>query len=257
MIRRDLSAVLRQVCDLAGEILDGLTDRSAGGEREGQYGLDLAVDGPVIDVLRSAGLGVLSEEAGAVDTDRELVAILDPVDGSTNAALHLPWFATSVCVVDHDGPLCSIVHNHGTGTRYEAGRSAGSFVDGQRIAPVAARPLGESVVGVNGAPPPTNPWAQFRCLGASALDLSIVATGQLGAYVDFDEEAHGVWDYAGALLVCTEVGVHVADAFGRDLVVLDHAARRTPVAATSAATLEALIEFRRAAEVAKSPDEPT
>jgi fructose-1,6-bisphosphatase/inositol monophosphatase family enzyme len=40
-----------------------------------------------------------------------------------------------------------------------------------------------------------------------------------------------VWDFLGAALVCEEVGVGVVDAGGRDLVVLDHDARRVPVAA--------------------------
>jgi len=34
-----------------------------------------------------------------------------------------------------------------------------------------------------------------------------------------------------SILICHEVGVRVEDAQGRDLFVLDHAARRTPVAA--------------------------
>ena len=40
-----------------------------------------------------------------------------------------------------------------------------------------------------------------------------------------------MWDYAAALLICDEVGVRVEDAQGRELIVLDHSARRTPVAA--------------------------
>lgn len=248
MTSRDLSVVLHEVCDLAGTILAGIGDREGAGKRPGQYALDLAVDGPVIGVLERAGLGVLSEEAGAVGLDRQLVAVLDPVDGSTNASLQLPWYATSVCVVDEEGPLHSMVINHGTGTRFEAIRGEGASRNGVRLGPVERRPLAKSVVGVNGAPPAGAPWAQFRCLGASALDISAVAAGQLGGYVDFDVEAHGVWDYLGALLVCTEVGVEIEDVFGRDLVVLDTEARRTPAAATSREALNQLIELRREQE---------
>ena len=53
-------------------------------------------------------------------------------------------------------------------------------------------------------------------------------------YVDCSRDAHGPWDYLGGLLVCREAGAVVADAFDRELVVLDHAARRTPVAARHA-----------------------
>jgi fructose-1,6-bisphosphatase/inositol monophosphatase family enzyme len=72
-----------------------------------------------------------------------------------------------------------------------------------------------------------------------------VAEGRLDGYVDCLDDAHGSWDYLGATLVCREAGASVVDAFDRDLVVLDHAARRTPVAAATPALLDALVEARR------------
>ena len=57
--------------------------------------------------------------------------------------------------------------------------------------------------------------------------------------------AHGAWDYLGGALICAEAGAPVVDVFGRDLVVLDHAARRTPVAAATPALLDALVVARR------------
>jgi myo-inositol-1(or 4)-monophosphatase len=82
-------------------------------------------------------------------------------------------------------------------------------------------------------------------LGASALDLCLVASGTLDGYVDCVVDAHGVWDYAGASLVCAEAGVPIVDAHGRDLIVFDHDARRTPVAASTPELLEALLQVRR------------
>jgi len=57
-------------------------------------------------------------------------------------------------------------------------------------------------------------------------------------------DAHGVWDYLAACLVCAEAGAVVADALGRELAVLGHAARRTPVAAATPALLDALRAVR-------------
>jgi fructose-1,6-bisphosphatase/inositol monophosphatase family enzyme len=81
-------------------------------------------------------------------------------------------------------------------------------------------------------------------LGAAALDLCLVADGSLDGYVDCASEAHGVWDYAGAALVCREAGVPIVDALGRDLIELDHRARRTPVAAATTDLLEHLLVAR-------------
>jgi myo-inositol-1(or 4)-monophosphatase len=240
-----LQTLLRDITEAAITSLAGSTNRRGAGEREGQYALDLLVDGPLVNSLLEAGLGVLSEEAGILSPERELIAIVDPVDGSTNASRGIPWFATSICVVDDDGPLAAIVENHVTRERFEAVRGGGATRNGVALASPGQGSLADGVVGVNGAPPEDRPWAQFRTLGASALDISYVALGALDAYVDFDYEAHGVWDYAGALLVCQELGVHIVDAFDRPLVHRSHGERRTPVVARDAGTLELLVELRR------------
>ena len=85
---------------------------------------------------------------------------------------------------------------------------------------------------VSGRPPDDAGWAQFRAFGASAIDLCLVADGTVDAFIDMSPSAHGVWDYAAATMICREVGVRVEDAQGRELIVLDHGERRTPVAAT-------------------------
>jgi fructose-1,6-bisphosphatase/inositol monophosphatase family enzyme len=108
-----------------------------------------------------------------------------------------------------------------------------------------APPLGEAIVALADLPPRRLGWGQFRCYGAAALDLCAIADGRFDAYVDCGADAHGVWDYLGAVLVCREAGVPVVDAWDRDLCVLDHEARRTPVAAGDEALLAELLEQRR------------
>jgi fructose-1,6-bisphosphatase/inositol monophosphatase family enzyme len=70
-----------------------------------------------------------------------------------------------------------------------------------------------------------------------------VASGLFDGYVDVSR-SHGVWDYLGALLVCHEMGVPVVDGLGRDLVVLDPAERRAPVAASTPELLEQLVAMQ-------------
>ena len=101
-----------------------------------------------------------------------------------------------------------------------------------------------SIVATSGLPSHSYGWRQFRAMGASALDLCAVASGSFDGFVDTSPDAHGVWDYVGAQLVVEEAGGVVADAFGRDLVVLEHDARRTPVAATSSTLLADLMAHR-------------
>ena len=246
MRTEQLRALLRDVVEAAISDMASVDDLRASGERDGQYGLDLIVDGPLVERLLDAGLGVLSEEAGTLESDRSLLAVVDPIDGSTNASRGLPWFNTSICVFDDEGPLVGYVENHVTRDRFEAIRGEGAWRNGEVMTPPGGSVAG-GVVAVNGVPPLGGPWAQFRALGASALDISHVAAGVLDAYIDFDSEAHGLWDYAAAMLVCQEVGVAIVDAFDRPLAHRSHGDRRTPVVAHNVQDLEVLQSLRRAA----------
>jgi fructose-1,6-bisphosphatase/inositol monophosphatase family enzyme len=240
-----LVELLHDTASAIAAALGGLDDWGLAGTRAGQYRSDLAADAAALAVLGPAGVGVLSEESGLHDADRDIVVVIDPLDGSTNASRGLPWYATSLCAVDGDGPRAAVVVDLPRSRRYQAVRGGGASLDGGPLVPSTREELGESVVGLSGYPRRWLGWKQYRAFGAMALDLCAVADGTLDAYIDCSASAHGPWDYLGALLVCREVGAPVADAFGRDLVVLEHDVRRTPVAAGTTALFERAVEARR------------
>jgi len=242
---RRLLAVLHDAADAVRRALDKLDDWGETDEHEGQYRSDLAADAAVLDVLDRAGLGAMSEESGLHHPERPVIVVIDPVDGSTNASRDLPWYATSLCAVDADGAWVALVVDQASGARYEAVRGGGARCDGVPLRPSGATRLSESLIGLSGFPPRYFGWKQFRAFGAVALDLCAVASGRFDGYVDCSPGAHGSWDYLGAYLVCQEAGVPVVDALGRDLVTVDHAARRTPVAAATPELLERLVRERR------------
>jgi len=232
-----LLAVLSEAAAAVRVALDGLGDWGPAGTRVGQYRSDLVADEAALPILRGAGLGVLSEETGPHDTDRQVIVALDPVDGSTNASRGLPWFATSLCAVDERGARAALVVNQATGERFEAIRGGGALRNGRPAVPSGCTRLGDAVLGLNGYPPADMGWRQMRALGAAALDLCAVACGHLDAYIDCSHHAHSPWDYLGGMLVCQEAGASVTDASGRDLVTMGWADRRVPVAAATPALL--------------------
>jgi myo-inositol-1(or 4)-monophosphatase len=240
-----LLGALHDAATAVRSALDGLSDWGSAGTRPGQYRSDLTADAAAVAVLVAAGLGVMSEESGQHEPEREVMVVLDPVDGSTNASRDLPWFATSLCAVDREGARAALVVDQASGARFEAVRGGGARVDGQPLVPSPCTDLGDAVVGLSGLPPQHLGWRQFRALGAIALDLCAVAGGRLDAYIDCSPSAHGPWDYLGALLVCREAGALVVDAESRELVTTDHAARRTPLAAGTGALLEQVTRARR------------
>jgi fructose-1,6-bisphosphatase/inositol monophosphatase family enzyme len=214
------------------------------GTRPGQHHSDLAADAAALEVLDRAGAGVLSEESGLRGEDRPLLVVLDPLDGSTNAAHGIPWFATSLCAVDDEGPLAALVVNLVSGDRFEARRGEGATRNGSAMRPSRCGTVGDAVVGLSGFPPRWLGWRQYRALGAAALDLCAVASGMLDGYIDCSRNAHGVWDFLGGMLICQEAGALVVDAFSRDLVLRDATEKRTPVAAATPSLLADLVAAR-------------
>ena len=232
------------ICDRTASVTATTTDWTESGHRAGQYLVDLDVDEVCVAPLLDAGFSVLSEESGLQHPPGGRSAagtvVVDPLDGSTNASLGLPWFATSLCLVVDGIPTVSMVANLATGARYSAVRGGGAFLDGQHIVVERRVRLDNSIIAISGLADHHFGWRQFRAMGASALDISAVASGSFDGFVDMSPDAHGVWDYLGALLVVEEAGGVMVDALGRDLIVLDHGARRTPIAASSAALLNDL-----------------
>lgn len=249
----ELLAVLEDAADAVRRALDGLDDWGLAGTRRGQYFSDLAADDVCLAVLDAAGLGWLSEESGTAHPDRDVIVIVDPVDGSTNASRGIPWYATSLCAVDAEGPRVALVVNQATDRRFRATRGGGATVNDEPLVPSTTTELGRSIIGLSGYPPHYLGWKQFRALGAVALDLCAVAEGVLDGYVDCSPSAHGSWDYAAGLLICAEAGVPVVDAFDRELLVLGHRDRRTPVAGATPALLGALVDARQSLALPGDP----
>lgn len=227
--------------DLVAETADALSelvDWGHSGARPDQYHHDVVADEVMLAGLHRAGFRVLSEESGLTG-EGTLMVVVDPVDGSTNASRALPWYATSLCAVDDEGPLVADVINFATGDRFRAVRGQGAQAEQVELGPSSCRVLSDALVAMSGLPPEHGGWAQYRCYGAAALDLCAVATGTFDAYVDV-ARASNVWDYLGALLVCRETGTPIADGLGRELVVLN-GDKRAPVAAATPELMEQVL----------------
>lgn len=215
--------------------LDGLDDWGPAGTRPGQYRLDLAADAAALPVLHGAGLAVLSEESGFTGVaSAPLLAVIDPVDGSTNAHRGIPFYATSICVLDAEGPLVGVVVNQATGVHFEAVRGGGARRDADAVAPSGCAELSSALVGISGYPGVHPGWAQFRALGAAALEFCAVAEGTLDAYSVVGTSTLFGWDYLAGMLICSEAGAVTKERDGIDVVVRDATTRRPLVAATPA-----------------------
>jgi fructose-1,6-bisphosphatase/inositol monophosphatase family enzyme len=239
-----LMTLLERAVEAIGGALADVADWGLTGGRVGEHHSDVAADRAALDTLLAGGVGVLSEESGRHRDDRDITVVVDPLDGSTNASRGIPWYAASLCAVDGAGPRAALVVNLVSGVRFDAVRGGGARRDDVAVRASGCARVSDAIVALSGHPRENFGWNQYRVFGAAALDLCAVAAGMLDGYVDCSPSALGAWDYLGGMLVCAEAGAPCADAGGRELVVLDHAARRTPVAAATPELLDDLLAAR-------------
>ena len=156
----------------------GSTTGGRPGREPGQYRLDLAADGPRCRCCTVPAWRCCPRSRGGPATGPSgLLAVIDPVDGSTNAHRGVPFYSTSICVLDAEGPRVGVVINQATGARYAAVRGGGAERDGRPSRRRGARTSGAAIVGISGFPGRHPGWAQFRALGAASLECCAVAEG--------------------------------------------------------------------------------
>ncbi|MDA8024917.1 MAG: inositol monophosphatase family protein [Actinomycetota bacterium] len=180
------------------------------GEKDGQHQGDVDVDDFVIGHLESQGFATFSEESGWRGDGKYLV-VVDPVDGSTNASRGLPSFALSLALIEGDQLIAGVVCDLSNGDEYSASIGDGAALNGIALSKSTnGRPLAKSILALNGYPGNYYGWGQYRALGSAALEVSMVASGKVDAFVDHSATGLAPWDYLGALAIAREVGCSFA-----------------------------------------------
>ncbi|SEH83818.1 myo-inositol-1(or 4)-monophosphatase [Mycolicibacterium rutilum] len=165
---------------------------------------------------------VLGEEEGGSTATRvgELTWVLDPIDGTVNFVYGLDAYAVSVAVQRDGASVAGAVANVPTGALYSAAVGHGAHLhDGDGTTPLrtsGAVELSQSLLGTGfsydrdhrarqaAVLPRVLPEVRdLRRIGSCALDLCMVAAGQLDAY--YEDGVH-VWDWAAGALIAAEAG---------------------------------------------------
>jgi fructose-1,6-bisphosphatase/inositol monophosphatase family enzyme len=235
--------------ELFGDVCEAITravtpvqgpERRARTARPGQYAIDVIADEAALSVLVGHDVLVVSEESGVTGPPKAPVTVvLDPVDGSSNASRDLPYWATSLCALDEEGPFVAMVVNHATAEVNTAVRGEGAFRDDVQLRASTVERIEDSFVAISTSPNRMLHWKQFRAMGSCALALCDVAAGNFDGYFD-GGSVHAPWDYLGGYLVCSEAGALVVDLDDRPLGLGDPNIRRHLVAAGTTPLLSAL-----------------
>ena len=173
---------------------------------------------------------VLSEEAGeAGDPRGRILAIVDPLDGSSNFERGIPFYCTSIAMVEGDSlgdVTFGVVRDLVAGDVYVARRGKGAKKNGRPIRTSKIVAPAEAVVGVDMSRSTPEVVAGLSRLvsgakrqihlGANALELCCLADGRIDAFVDLRGKMR-ITDFAAAYLVATEAGARVTNVDGEEL----------------------------------------
>jgi len=185
--------------------------------------LDKIAEDIIIDEFKKNRVShyVLSEEAGMVDIGGdEGIVYLDPVDGSHNAGIGIPFYALSAALSDGDHVVVGYVRNLANHETFTAIRGHGAFIDGALIHAPSKSELNQSTICVHARPIDLKNLIdngvvskKTRILGAAALELCYVACGRIDCFLDLRGTLR-VTDAAAAILVLEEAGCIVTQPNG-------------------------------------------
>lgn len=211
--------------DLQPDLL-GLIDRVAERQRAdfGHMASDVKADGSLItacdrwsDATLVAGLaelfpgeGVLSEEGDKRVPHTSAYWVVDPLDGTTNFAAGIPYWAISLARFEGGVPVLAVLDVPPLRQRIVAIRGQGAWRNGKPLQPpsLQTHPAGcaslcSRSIGVLQKLPHQRFPGKIRLLGVASLNLVSVAMGQTVAAL---EATPKIWDLAAAWLVLTELG---------------------------------------------------
>jgi myo-inositol-1(or 4)-monophosphatase len=172
---------------------------------------------------------LISEELGERDFGGETLVLADPLDGSFNAKMGLPYYAVVLAVTDGDrfsDVRLGYVQNLVTGDEYHAIAGAGAFHNSEPLRPTPPAFDGRSIPLVQfDAPSGVEPRERaapifaraekVRQLGSAALNLCHTASG--GVALQVTPARVRSFDLAGPLLILREAGGIATDFEGRSI----------------------------------------
>ncbi|MCJ7443410.1 MAG: bifunctional fructose-bisphosphatase/inositol-phosphate phosphatase [Methanotrichaceae archaeon] len=191
--------------------------------------IDSVAENVVFSQLRRSGLGfkVLSEERGEVliGDKQDYFLYLDPLDGTYNAIKGLPFYSVSIYMSKEKYGL-GYVFDLARGIKYYAEKGGGAYVEdngSKKIGVSSTSVLKELSISAYTIRPNTSRIVslgdkvrRIRTLGSMSLEMALVASGMLDAFVDLRGMLRLV-DAAAGKLILEEAGGVVTDLSGKEL----------------------------------------
>lgn len=215
--------------------------------------LDKLVEDAVLGALASTSINILSEEVGYIDRGSYETIVIDPVDGTGNAASGVP-IACFTAAVAQDGIFVEgLTVWLATGERWWAGPG-----DHHGRSSTGTTSLSKAIISTIRPKDNVAEWValarradRIRILGSSSFEAALVCDGRLDAFVDPGSDTHRIVDLAAAIVLAGGTGAVVRDLHGRPFTLgTDVSTRWSGVVAATEALADEIIETVLAASAA-------
>lgn len=229
-----LCRVLRRVAD--EEIMPRFRKGSASLKADGTLltEADLAAQRALARLLPEiAPYPVLGEEMAEHEQQalwragRDGLWVVDPVDGTTNFAHGMPYFAVAAALMRDGRPVLGAIYAPVFDECFAAAAGGGAWLNGRRVRLEKTLPLAEAVAVVESKRLPKAlaariatrpPVHAVRNWGASTMDWCNMAAGRADVML---HGAQKLWDYAAGVLILLEAGGRVVAIETDDYWALD------------------------------------
>lgn len=221
------SAVSKSIKGMVGNPASGVMIEM-GADGTPTKSIDKVAENAVLSELRRSGSGfrVLSEEIGEVliGEKPEYFIHLDPLDGTFNAVKGIPFYAVSIYLSKEDCHF-GYVYDLARGTKYyaEVGRGAYTEPDDSVLRVSRTSDLRDFSVSAYTIRPNTSRIVsmgdtvrRIRTLGCTSMEMVMVASGKLDAFVDLRGMLRIV-DVAAGRLILEEAGGLITNVAGEKL----------------------------------------
>ncbi len=186
---------------------------------------------------------MLGEEMDAGEQRKLLAAaergvwVLDPLDGTSNFAIGIPYFCVSLALLVRGEVELALVYDPMRRELFEAQAGTGACLNGVpqgRRRPLTPLSRGIGLVDYKRLPAElarrlatAAPYSSQRSFGSVALDFCWLAAGRVHVYL---HGRHNLWDYAAGLTILHEAGGHSVTLEGVSDPALDLAPRSSAAA---------------------------
>jgi len=177
---------------------------------------------------------IIDEEVGVVDNTSTFTWIIDPIDGTSNYAVGLPFFGTQIVLLEDNIPIVGGINLPYFKEIYLSEKGKGTSCNGKQVHVTEEKRLLSSLIfyGIDSHLEDvefTN--REIKVLGKivnsirnlrstnSCYDGMMVAKGKVGGYLN---QSMRIWDIAPLQIVVEEAGGVVTDFYGQKLDYKNH-----------------------------------